>query len=143
MAVQNGQPNGPVVWYYPNGAQKETARYVQGRPLGSKILFDSTGKPLERHVYDTTGRLFLVQGYDKQGCPLSTSLLPLVNTPDTVPVGHSFAGSIRFGYALKHPAVLLVGTLVRGGLSYWKTALPCEIIAPFIKRSAFTFAPFH
>jgi hypothetical protein len=110
VAVQNGQPNGPVVWYYPNGARKETARYVQGRPVGSKVLFDSTGKPLERHVYDTTGRLFLVQGYDKQGCPSSTSLLPLVNTPDTVPAGHSFAGSIRFGYALKHPAVLLVGT---------------------------------
>jgi len=81
-----------------------------GQARGEQVLFDSTGKPLERHVYDTTGRLFLVQGYDKQGCPSSTSLLPLVNTPDTVPAGHSFAGSIRFGYALKHPAVLLVGT---------------------------------
>ena len=110
VAVQNGQPNEPVVWYYPNGARKETARHVQGRPVGSKALFDSTGKPSERHVYDTTGCLFLVQGYDKQGCPSSTSLLPLVNTPDTVPAGHPFAGSIRFEYALRHPAALLVGT---------------------------------
>lgn len=109
-AVQHGQLNGPVVSYYRNGARQETAHFVRGRAVGSRVLFDSTGKPLERHVYDSTGRMFFVQGYDKQGRPSSTSLLPLVTTPDTVPAGHPFAGSIRFGYALKHPAVLLVGT---------------------------------
>jgi hypothetical protein len=49
-AVQNGQLNGPVVWYYRNGARQETARFMRGRAVGSKVLFDSTGTPVERHV---------------------------------------------------------------------------------------------
>ena len=86
---------------------------MYGRAVGSKVLFDSTGKPLEHHVYDMKGLMFFVQGYDKRGRPSSTTLLLLVNTPDTVSFGHPFAGSIRFGYALKHPAVLLVGTFTK------------------------------
>jgi len=81
--------------------------------VGSKVLFDSTGKPLEYYVYDMKGRMFFVQGYDKRGRPSSTTLLLLINTPDTVSFGHPFAGSIRFGYALKYPAALLVGTFTK------------------------------
>ena len=77
------------------------------------MLFDSTGKPLGRHVYGIKGRMFFVQGYDKWGHPSSTTLLPLINTPDTVSFGHPFAGSIRFGYALKNSAVILVGTFTK------------------------------
>ena len=76
-------------------------------------MYSNLETALEYHVYDMKGRMFFVQGYDKRGRPSSTALLPLVNTPDTVSFGHPFAGSIRFGYTLKHPAVLLVGTFTK------------------------------
>ena len=77
------------------------------------MLFDSTGKPLEHHVYDMKRRMFFVHGYDKRGRPSSTTLLPLINTPDTVSFGHAFAGSIRIRYALKYPVVLLMSTFTK------------------------------
>lgn len=112
-AVQHGQFHGPVVWYYRNGARKTTAHFVQGVSVGNTVLFDSTGKPVERHVYDATGRMIYVSFYDPRGRSSDGGLLPVIDAPDTILRGRPFAGSIHFGYALQHPATLLVGTFAR------------------------------
>ena len=67
--VQHGQLHGPIVWYYRNGAWQKTSYYVRGQAVGSKVLFDLTGKPLERHVYDMKGRIFFYTGVQRMGAP--------------------------------------------------------------------------
>jgi hypothetical protein len=41
-------------------------------------------------------------------------MIPLIDAPDTLEWGEKYTGSVYFGYPLRSPATMLVGTLYKG-----------------------------
>jgi hypothetical protein len=107
----NDSLHGRVIRYYRNGTLKEVAHYTNGQPSGYTVLFDSTGRRTERHLYDKQGRLIAVRAHDPDGKPWGSMLMPLLVTKDTITLGENYQGFIYFGFPLTRKATLLVGRL--------------------------------
>lgn len=113
-AFRNDSLHGPAVRYYPNGVLQERAQFTNGTRTGLTMLFDSLGKPMDREIYNRAGRLIYANRYEPDGRPFSSGMMTLIDAPDTLDWGEKYTGSVYFGYPLRSPATMLVGTLGKG-----------------------------
>lgn len=106
--------NGPALRYYPNGVLKQRTHFADGATTGHTIFFDSLGKLVQRQIYNQAGKLIYLNDYAPDGRPSPGGMMTIIEAKDTLIWGGKYTGCVYFGYPLKSPATMLVGTLGKG-----------------------------